>query len=86
MMGLAYIWDQFFKAFMIFVGTGIVWLRFIEPLFSDRKLSVTLMIITAVVLSVGNFTRGLIQINKRNKAAQAIIEADNAKYEEEEMA
>jgi hypothetical protein len=81
-MGLADIWDQFFKSFMIFVGTGIIWLRFLEPLFADVSLSSRLMIITAVVLSVGKFVTGLMQIKKQNKAAQALIEATYAQHEE----
>lgn len=81
-MSFADIWDQLFKTFMVFVGVGIIWLRFIEPLFADRRLSVNLMIITAVVLSLTKFITGVWQINKRIKAAQAIIEAANAQQEE----
>jgi len=82
-MGFADIWDQMFKSFMVFVGVGIIWLRFIEPLFADRRLSVNLMIITAVVLSLTKLATGLWQINRKIKAAQAMIEAATAPQEEE---
>jgi hypothetical protein len=81
-MSLSEIWDQFFKSFMIFVGVGIVWLRFIEPLFADQKTSVTIMIIVAVVLSVGKFVTGLRQIQQNIKKAQIQIDATYAKHEE----
>jgi len=81
-MSLSDIWDQFFKSFMIFVGVGIIWLRFIEPLFPDQKTSVTVMIIVAVVLSIGKFVIGLRQIKQNIKNAQAQIDAIYAQHEE----
>lgn len=81
-MSLSDIWDQFFKSFMIFVGVGIIWLRFIEVCIPDRKLSVTLMIIVAIVLAIGKFISGLWLINKKIKKVQAQIDAFDAQQEE----
>ena len=34
-------WEVAFQAFMILIGVGIIWLKFIEPLFPSRQVSVT---------------------------------------------
>ncbi len=36
MLTLSTIWEMSFSAFEMFVGVGIVWLLWIEPLFKSR--------------------------------------------------
>ena len=51
-------WEVAFQAFMILIGVGIIWLKFIEPLFPSRQVSVTLMIIVAVALAAAKNSLG----------------------------
>ncbi len=71
------LWEVCFQAFMIFIGVGIIWLRFIEPLFANRQVSVILMIIVAVALAALRITWGVIKINKQRRELQARISGLN---------
>ncbi len=71
------LWEVCFQAFMIFIGVGIIWLRFIEPLFANRQVSVILMIIVAVALAALRITWGVIKINKQRRELQARIRGLN---------
>ena len=75
-------WEQGFQAFMVLIGVCLVWLRFIEPLFSSRGLSVTLMILVAFGLAIAKFVIGIRGIRKQIRAAQAQIDATLAQGEE----
>ena len=66
-------WEVAFQAFMIFIGVGIIWLRFIEPLFASQQTSVTLMIIVAVGLAAFRIALGVRGIRRGQKALQAQI-------------
>lgn len=66
-------WEVAFQAFMIFIGVGIIWLRFIEPLFPSQQVSVTLMIIVAVGLAAFRIALGIRGIRRGQKALQAQI-------------
>jgi hypothetical protein len=66
-------WEVAFQAFMIFIGVGIIWMRFIEPLFANQQTSVILMIIVAIGLAALRITRGVVNIRKQRKALQAQI-------------
>ena len=66
-------WEVAFQAFMIFVGVGIIWMRFIEPLFTNRQTSVTLMIIVAVGLAALRIIWGVVNVRKQQKALDAQI-------------
>jgi K+-sensing histidine kinase KdpD len=70
-------WEVAFQAFMIFIGVGIIWLRFIEPLFSSQQTSVTLMIITAVGLAAARIVVGIRKVRQERRALQAQIAALN---------
>lgn len=71
------LWEVAFQAFMIFIGVGIIWLRFIEPLFVNRQTSVILMIIVAVLSATARIVWGVINIRKQQKALQAKISGLN---------
>ena len=66
-------WEVAFQAFMIFIGVGIIWMRFIEPLFSSQQTSVTLMIIVAVGLTALRIVWGVVNVRKQQKALKAQI-------------
>lgn len=66
-------WEVAFQAFMIFIGVGIIWLRFIEPLFPSQQTSVTLMIITAVGLAAARIIVGIRKVRQERRALQAQI-------------
>lgn len=86
MLTFPIIWDLSFSSFEIFVGIGIIWLLFIEPRIPSRSLSVTLMIIVAIVAAVLNFYLGLRKIRLEWLAAQKQIsesEAAAVEYEGE---
>jgi hypothetical protein len=86
MLTFAIIWDLSFSSFQIFVGIGIIWLLFIEPRIPSRSLSVTLMIMVAIVAAVLNFYLGLRKIRREWLAAQKQIsesEAAAVEYEGE---
>ena len=68
-------WEQGFQAFMVLIGVSLIWLRFIEPLFSNRGLAVTIMIILAFGLAFLKFYLSVSGINKQLKDAQAQIDA-----------
>lgn len=71
------LWEVAFQAFMIFIGVGIIWLRFIEPLFANRQTSVILMIIVAVLSATARIVWGVINIRKQQKTLQAKISGLN---------
>lgn len=71
------LWEVAFQAFMIFIGVGIIWLRFIEPLFTNRQTSVILMIIVAVLSATARIVWGVINIRRQQKALQAQISGLN---------
>jgi sensor domain CHASE-containing protein len=56
---------------------------FIEPRIPSRELSVTLMIIAALVTAVAWFCRGVLRSRRERLMAQAQIEAAEARYEDE---
>lgn len=64
-------WEVAFQAFMIFIGVGIIWLRFIEPLFSSQQTSVILMIITAVGLAAARIVAGVRKVRQERRALKA---------------
>ncbi len=66
-------WEVAFQAFMIFIGVGIIWLRFIEPLFSSQQTSVVLMIIVAVGLAAARIVVGIRKVRQERRALQAQI-------------
>jgi divalent metal cation (Fe/Co/Zn/Cd) transporter len=66
-------WEVAFQAFMIFIGVGIIWMRFIEPLFANQQTSVILMIIVAFGLAVARIAWGVVNIRKQRKALQEQI-------------
>ena len=66
-------WEVAFQAFMIFVGVGIIWMRFIEPLFANQQTSVTLMIIVAVGLTALRIIWGVVNVRKQQKALKEQI-------------
>jgi hypothetical protein len=86
MLTFAVIWDLSFSSFQMFVGVGIVWLLFIEPRIPSRSLSVTVMIIVAIVAAALNFYSGLSKVRREWLAAQKQIgesEAAAVEYEGE---
>lgn len=68
-------WEHGFQAFMVIIGVSLVWLRFIEPLFASRGLSVIVMIIVAFGLAFLQFYRATSGIRKQLQAAQAKIDS-----------
>ena len=75
-------WEVAFQAFMIFIGVGIIWLRFIEPLLASQQTSVTLMIIVAVGLAAFRIILGVRGIRREQKALQAQIAGLNGQAQE----
>ncbi len=63
-------WEVAFQAFMIFIGVGIIWMLFIEPLFPTQQVSVILMIIVAVGLAAARIVVGVRKIRQGQKALQ----------------
>ncbi len=66
-------WEIGFQAFMIFIGVGIIWMRFIEILFPDRGVSVILMIIAAVGLATVRIILGARVVRKQQQALKEQI-------------
>ncbi len=86
MLTFPIIWDLSFSSFEMFVGVGIIWLLWIEKLFPSRSLSVTVMIIVALVAAGLNFYSGYSKIRREWQAAQKKIhesEAAAVEYEGE---
>jgi hypothetical protein len=75
-------WEVAFQAFMIFIGVGIIWLRFIEPLFPSQQTSVILMIIVAVGLAAFRIVVGVRGIRRDQKALQEKIASLNGQAQE----
>jgi len=75
-------WEVAFQAFMIFIGVGIIWLRFIEPLFPSQQVSVILMIIVAVGLAAFRIVLGVRGIRQGQKALQDKIASLNGQAQE----
>jgi hypothetical protein len=72
-------WEVAFQAFMILIGVGIIWLKFIEPLFPSHQISVPLMIVVAVALAAVRIAWGTRTILKQRRAARAQIASLNGK-------
>ncbi len=73
MLTFPIIWDLSFSSFQMFVGVGIIWLLFIERRIPSRSLSVTLMIIVAIVVislipAAASFIHTRMSINRQRKA------------------
>ncbi len=75
-------WEVAFQAFMIFIGVGIIWMRFIEPLFPSQQVSVILMIIVAVGLAAARIVVGVRKIRQGQKALQDKIAGLNEPAQE----
>lgn len=75
-------WEVAFQAFMIFIGVGIIWLRFIEPLFPSQQTSVILMIIVAVGLAALRIVLGVRTVRRGQKELQAKIAGLNGQTQE----
>lgn len=80
------LWEVAFQAFMIFIGVGIIWLRFIEPwlitLQISQQTSVTWMIIVAVGLAALRIILGVRTVRKQQKAVQAQLAGLNGQVQE----
>ena len=77
------LWEVAFQAFMIFIGVGIIWIRFIEPLFPSRATSVTIMIIVATVLAAVRIVMGVRVVRKQQKELQSQIAGLNGQQPKE---
>jgi hypothetical protein len=75
-------WEVAFQAFMLFIGVGILWMLFIEPLFASQQTSVVLMIITAVGLAGARIVVGIRKIRQGQKALQDKIAGLNEPAQE----
>lgn len=82
-MTFAEIWDLGFSSFEVFVGVGLIWLGFLEPLFPSRTLSVQLMTVVALAAAMAWFYRGWYRARRARRAAQAKWEAAAAQYGDE---
>jgi hypothetical protein len=78
MMTLSTIWELAFSSFEVFVGVGIVWLLWIEPLFASRSTSVVVMIIVALAAAGFNFFWGTRKNRREWQAAQKQIQEHEA--------
>jgi hypothetical protein len=78
MLTLSTIWELSFQSFEVFVGVGIVWLLWIEPLFASRSTSVVTMILVALAAAGFNFYWGYRKIRREWQAAQKQIQEHEA--------
>ena len=76
------LWEVAFQAFMIFIGVGIIWMRFIEPLFPSQQTSVILMIVVAVGLAALRIGLGVRDVRRGQKDLQAKIAGLNGQAQE----
>lgn len=76
------LWEVAFQAFMIFIGVGIIWMRFIEPLFPSQQTSVILMIVVAVGLAALRIGLGVRDMRRGQKELQAKIAGLNGQAQE----
>ena len=80
------LWEIAFQAFMIFIGVGIIWLRFIEPwlvsMGMSQGTSVTLMIIVAVGLAASRIILGVRNVRKQQKAVREQLAGLNEQAQE----
>jgi hypothetical protein len=86
MLTLSTLWEMSFSAFEMFVGVGIIWLLWIEPLFPSKSLSVMVMIIVALAAAGLNFYSDYRKLKRKWDAAQKQIqesEASEVQYEGE---
>jgi hypothetical protein len=74
MLNLSTIWEMGFSAFEMFIAVGIVWLLWIEKLFTTRGLSVAVMIIVALAAAGLNFYSDYRKLQLKWKAAQKQIQ------------
>ena len=75
-------WEVAFQAFMIFIGVGIIWMMFLEPLFPSQQVSVILMIIVAVGLAAARIVVGVLKIRQGQKVLQDKIAGLNEPAQE----
>ena len=78
MLTFPIIWDLSFSSFQMFVGVGIIWMLFIERRIPSRSLSVTLMVIVAVVAAALNFYVGVSKVRREWQTAQKQITASES--------
>jgi hypothetical protein len=78
MLTISIIWDLAFTAFEVFIGVGIVWLLWIEPLFASRSTSVIVMIIVALAAAGLSFYRGYSKVRREWLLAQKQIQEHEA--------
>jgi hypothetical protein len=78
MLTISIIWDLTFTAFEVFIGVGIVWLLWIEPLFSSQRLSVIAMTIVALIAAGLIFYRGYRKVRREWLLAQKQIQEHEA--------
>ena len=76
------LWEVAFQAFMIFIGVGIIWMRFIEPLFPSQQTSVILMVVVAVGLVALRIGLGVRDVRRGQKDLQAKIAGLNGQAQE----
>jgi uncharacterized membrane-anchored protein YhcB (DUF1043 family) len=76
------LWEVAFQAFMIFIGVGIIWMRFIEPLFPSQQTSVILMIVVAVGLAALRIGLGVRDVRQGQRELQAKIAGLNGQAQE----
>jgi divalent metal cation (Fe/Co/Zn/Cd) transporter len=75
-------WEVAFQAFMIFIGVGIIWMLFLEPLFPSQQTSVILMIIVAVGLAAVRIVLGVRTVRRGQKELQEKIASLNGQTQE----
>ena len=75
-------WEVAFQAFMIFIGVGIIWIRFLEPLFPSQQTSVTIMIVVAVGLAALRIILGVRGIRKQRNTVQQQLSVLNGQSQE----
>lgn len=75
-------WEVLFQAFMIFIGVGIIWMRFLEPLFPSQQTSVLLMIIVAVGLAGARIVWGIRKVRQGQKELRDKIAGLNEPVQE----
>jgi hypothetical protein len=78
MLNISTIWELSFQSFEVFVGVGIVWLLWIEPLFTSRSTSVVMMILVALAAAGFNFYWGYRKIRREWQTAQKQIQEHEA--------
>jgi hypothetical protein len=78
MITFSTIWELGFSSFEVFIGVGIIWLLWIEQLFTSQSLSVAVMIIVALAAAALNFYLGYSKIRRDWQTAQKQIQEHEA--------